>query len=375
MNSIARLICTVAMAGAATLPSSGQPMAEPEPKVKPAIDGVLDLFKQRPVVVLCDEHGLAQEMVFYSALIRDPRFAEEVGNVVVEFGGEASQGIIDRYVSGEDVPLRELRLVWTETPGWIPGPIPLGYVNFFAHVRAANLKLPAQRRIKVWLGEPKVDWSKINSYQDLVPYIKQRDDNYFRIIRDEILKRQKKTLLIIGSGHIFGPAMLTAKFKKAYPDTLATVMPFIGYLEAECNAKFMADAKNWPVPALVGPIAGTWLKSRLRLPGCNFVAPEEIEKMKATPVTALPPTIASVAELIHARINMVSGEDADAMLYLGPPETLTQSPVDPNIYLDPDYFKQEDRRLRCCTRPPGGRSLDWDEILQGNSVVPRKFQR
>lgn len=50
--------------------------------------------------------------------------------------------------------------------------------------------------------------------------------------------------------------------------------------------------------------------------------------MKATPVTALPPTIASVAELIHARINMVSGEDADAMLYLGPPETLTQSPVE-----------------------------------------------
>ncbi len=72
---------------------------------------------------------------------------------------------------------------------------------------------------------------------------------------------------------------------------------------------------------------------------------------------------------------MASGEDADAILYLGPPETLTQSPVDPNIYLDPDYFKQEDRRLRCCTRPPGGRSLDWDEILQGNSVVPRKFKR
>ncbi|MCL4852943.1 MAG: hypothetical protein KJZ78_16415 [Bryobacteraceae bacterium] len=350
-------------------------MAEAEPKVKPAIDGILDLFKQRPVVVLCDQHGPAQEMEFYSALIRDPRFAEEVGNVVVEFGGEASQGIIDRYVAGEDVPLTELRRVWTEAPGWVPGPTPLGYVNFFAHARAANLKLPSGRRIKVWLGEPKVDWSKINSYQDLVPYIRQRDDNYFRIIRDEILEKQKKTLLIIGSGHIFGPAMLTAKFNKAYPNTLAAVMPFIGYLEPECNVKFMADAKNWPVPALVGPIAGTRLKSRLRLPGCNFVAPEEIEKMKATPASALPPTIASVPELIHALINMVSGEDADAMLYLGPPETLTQSPIDPAIYLDPDYFKQQDRRVRCCTRPPGGRSLDWDEILQRNSVVPRRFRR
>jgi hypothetical protein len=248
-------------------------------------------------------------------------------------------------------------------------------VNFFANVRAMNLKLPSQRRIKVWLGDPKVDWSKINSYQDLLPYLRQRDDNFFRIIRDEILAKQKKTLLIIGSGHIFGPGILSAKFNKAYPNTLATVMPFIGYLEPECNAKFMEDAKNWPVPSLVGPIAGTRLKSQLQLPGCSFVRQEQIERMKATPVTALPPGVASVAELVHGLINMVSGEDADAMLYLGPPETLTQSPIDPNIYLDPDHFSQEDRRLRCCTRPPGGRSLDWDQILQGNSVVPRKFQR
>src|SRR4029450_4245997 len=142
MNSVARVLCSLALASAAALPSFGQPVAEAEPKAKPAIDGVLDLFKQRPVVVLCDAHGLAQEVVFYPALIRDPRFAEEVGNVVVEFGGEASQGIIDRYVAGEDVSLTELRRVWTETAGWVPGPTPLGYVNFFAHVRAANLKVP-----------------------------------------------------------------------------------------------------------------------------------------------------------------------------------------------------------------------------------------
>ena len=58
---------------------------------------MLDLFQHKSVVALADDHGLAQEEVFYSALVRDPRFAEEVGNVVVEFGGEASQDIIDRY--------------------------------------------------------------------------------------------------------------------------------------------------------------------------------------------------------------------------------------------------------------------------------------
>jgi hypothetical protein len=50
--------------------------------------------------------------------------------VVVEFGGSAAQGIIERYVNGEDVPFTELRHVWTDVVGWIPGPFALGYVNF-----------------------------------------------------------------------------------------------------------------------------------------------------------------------------------------------------------------------------------------------------
>ena len=152
-------------------------------------------------------------------------------------------------------------------------------------------------------------------------------------------------------------------------------MPFVGYIEPECNAKFVARAKNWPTLAVVGPIAGTWLKSQLQLPGCNFVPPEQVEQMRKTPASALPPYIASVADLIHGLINGVSGEDADAVLYLGPPDTLTGSPLDPNIYLDPEYFKEQDRRSRCCTHPPGRGPRDWDQILQQNSAVPQKIRR
>src|SRR5215469_1948451 len=101
------------------------------PNVNSAIDGVLALFQRKPVVVIGDEHGVAQEEDFYSALLRDPRFAERIGNLIVEFGGESSQGIIDRYVAGEDVPVTELRRVWTETPGWVPGPTRIGYINVF----------------------------------------------------------------------------------------------------------------------------------------------------------------------------------------------------------------------------------------------------
>lgn len=169
------------------------------PQVRRASDGVFDLFKQRPVVALGDFHGLAQEEDFYSALVRDPRFAEQVGNVVVEWGGSIAQDIIDRYVNGEDVPFTELRHVWTDEVGWLPGPFYVGDINFFASVRAANVKLPPERRINVWLGDPKIDWTKINSALDIGPNLGQRDENIFRIISDEIVKKHKKTLLIIGS--------------------------------------------------------------------------------------------------------------------------------------------------------------------------------
>jgi len=359
---------------------SGRVAAGPTPWIKPAVAGVLDLFKQKRVVALGDDHGLAQEEAFYSALIRDPQFAESVGNVVVEFGGEASQGIIDRYVAGEDIPLTELRRVWTETAGWIPGPTSLGYVNFFANVRAANLKLSSEHRIKVWLGDPKIDWSKINAFQDLEPFLARRDDNFFRIIGDEILKKQKKTLLIIGTGHLFGPGSLSARFGETFPSMLAVVTPFTGYIEPECNAKVVAQAHDWPVPAVVGPVEGTSLKSELQLSECNYIPPEQLERMKAMATAPPPPGLQwqgpgkppSPADMIAAQISMRSGVNSDAILYLGPPDTFTQSPIDPNIYLDPDYFKEESRRSQCCV--PGGKPLNWDQILQQNSLIPKKLQ-
>jgi len=221
--------------------------SEPVPEVKTAVDGVLDLFKDRQVVALGDFHGLAQEEAFYCTLVRDPRFAEQVGNVVVEFGGSEAQDIIDRYVNGEDVPFTELRHVWTDVVGWIPGPFALGYVNFFANVRAVNLKLPAGHRIRVWLGDPKIDWSRINSFQDLQPILARRDENVASIIVDEILKKHKKTLLIMGTGHLVrmapGPGLIpappnvVAKLGEAYANALAVVSPFTGYIEPNATRR------------------------------------------------------------------------------------------------------------------------------------------
>lgn len=83
--------------------------------IRPALNAILSAFETHSLVGLSDSHGLAQEMELYEELIRDPRFARKVGNVVVEFGGAARQDVIDGYVNGEMVPYTELRQVWIDT--------------------------------------------------------------------------------------------------------------------------------------------------------------------------------------------------------------------------------------------------------------------
>jgi hypothetical protein len=168
----------------------------------PAVASLLDAFKSRPVVAIGDHHGLAQELDLYTALIRHPRFADEVGNVVVEFGGARHQSIIDRYTRGDHVPYTELRKVWTDTVGWIPTPGYIGFMNVFAQVRATNASLPPERKIRVWLGEPPIDWSTIRTRDDLTPYQLQRDTHPSSIIRREILARGRKALVIYGGAHL-----------------------------------------------------------------------------------------------------------------------------------------------------------------------------
>jgi hypothetical protein len=74
------------------------------PRISPATDGIFAAFQTHALVGLSEWHGLAQEMDFYVTLLRDPRFAAQVGNIVVEVGDSSQQAVIDRYVNGETVP-------------------------------------------------------------------------------------------------------------------------------------------------------------------------------------------------------------------------------------------------------------------------------
>jgi hypothetical protein len=206
------------------------PCRAAQPVVRPAIDAVMAAFETHPIVAIGDRHGLAQEADFYAALVRDPRFAKQVGNIVVEFGGARDQSVVDRYVNGDDVLYVELRKAWTDTPGVFVGNMVA--INFFAQVRAVNLTLPPSDRIRVWLGEPVIDWSKIKGREDFEPIVASRDAHAAEIILNDILAKHKRTLAIYGSLH----------FDRHWPAFIPRPVPTLG--AEERTRKFVVDATN-----------------------------------------------------------------------------------------------------------------------------------
>jgi hypothetical protein len=315
-------------------------------------------------VALGDDHQSAQEADFYAALMRDPRFAREVGNVVVEFGGAAHQDIVDRYVQGENVPYAELQKIWTDVVGWIPTVTSLGHINFYAQVREVNLKLPPNERIRVWLGDPSIDWSKIKAHSDLLPFLDQRDQHAASVIEQEILSKKKKALIIYGGLHFYGSGSLVNLVEKNHPSAFFLVTMYSGFVSEPCIANFEQDTKAWPIPAMASPVRGTVLEKQMHAPGCDVVPRNSWRFNPAM-------TESQAAQAIQDNEDHLSGVAGNAVLYLGPAASLTASPINPNLYLDADYRKEVERHVQIIV----GQGLSARFTAQGNPVAPRYIHR
>jgi hypothetical protein len=327
-------MCVILAALAFTSPPLSAQAAEPTQT--PALDGIFSAFKTYPVIGLTDVHGDAESGTFYTSLLRDPRFAANVGNVVVEFGGAGQQAVIDRYVAGEDVPYEQLRRVWLDVVGWYPGVVETMYPTFFAQVRAVNLSLPPARRIRVWLGEPPMDWSTIRTAADAYPYGGKRNEHPAELIDREIMAKGKKALVIYGGGHFTlqpgnpypGDTTIKARVEAKYPGSVYAIWVHMA-AEPACQAEVLARTRDLPKGTLIAPIKGGWVEALYSKPGCYSSG--------------------------RAR-----GAMADALLYLGDPTGFRQSPVDPRAFLDDAYFRELSRRNQIIIGEP----LDWAAFVQ-----------
>jgi hypothetical protein len=329
------------------------------PKIQPAVDGILAAFATHPLVGLGEHHALAQEGDFYNALVSDPRFAHEVGNVVVEFGSAPHQDILDRYLAGEDVPYAELREVWTDLVGVYPAMVWTMYPAFFAQVRRVNMALPPDKRIKVWLGDPAADWSRIKTTEDMKGLSRGRDAVAVTLIEREILGRGKKALVIYGYPHfqqfelhetgaqpIESIGVLLAR---KHPGALFTVQAYAGLPDRSCAVRFERRVHDWPRASLATPVKGAWLEAAMYGPQCHGL-PNVLRPPGAPEPVFTGPALARMQKAVRDGL-------PDGLLYLGPADSLIRSPVLPDSYSDLAYFKELSRRSELLI----GRPLDWSD--------------
>ena len=379
---VALALVMVAALLAGTSMASAQTPHPPMPTVRGAIDGILAAFEKHRLVGLGDMHGMAQQEDFFVTLIRDPRFVKEVGNVVVEFGTATHQDILDRYINGGNVSYAELRSVWSDVVGWTPTVTGLGYVNFFVQVRTINLSLAPEQRIRVWLGEPAIDWSKVNTREDIIPAMEQRDSYPATIIKREILGKGKKALVIYGHWHFATPGMLPkdpkgivigldrdlrTEIEDDHPNAYFVVLPYWGFVEKACSAAFEQTYRDWTTPALAFPVRGSTIEDALRKPGCHAAPPIGPINMPNKTDAELAAIRASVE---IAEDEMASGVNGDALLYLGPAATLTRTPQEPSIYLDAAYRAEINRRNQIKGLPLLPNAIPFEP----NTVSPRPMR-
>jgi len=292
---------------------------------------ILEAFRTHPIVALSEgQHWNEQGHAFRMSLIRDPRLSAVVNDIVVECGDARYQEVIDRFIAGSDVPYDKLRHVWEDTTitntVW---DMPI-YEEFYRTVREINRALPPNKRFRVLLGDPPIDWTKISGKDEVLKWMNQRNAFAAELVRKEVLAKHRSALLIYGDGHLFRkgeetvPAWYIDKTKPEEPlvSQLERTNPgavfSIGAPTGSDLTKFQPDVANWHAPSIA-------LLPRTTLGAAPF---------------------AVVYDLTGPEFQSVSMENQfDAILYLGPPSTITLAELSKAKCSDKQYMKMRLGRM------------------------------
>ena len=306
------------------------------------VDAIVAAFEGRPLVALAEAHGLQEEHDLIVRLIRDPRFADAASTIVVEWANALYQPTIDRYIRGDDVPLKELRLAWRNTgfSPFAPWDAP-AYERFFTVVRDVNLSRQPERRLRVVAADPPVDWSKTPAELTETKARYPRDEHFDQVIEREVLSQGRKALLLFGGGHLYRhwwnpfsddrrPQNLIDFLEQGGRTSVFVIMV---HVFVERHASLEERVAAWPRPSLV-QLKGTWLGKASTDPVMQTIVERGF----------------SDGTVARAKVNPYVGlalqDLADAYLYLGDMESLTASVPSPELFAnDPDYVRELQRRF------------------------------
>ena len=337
---------TCLLASVAAGPVLGAQLPLPRAVRLDPVEAILDAFKTHQVVTLPGAHAGNELHALLLKLIRDPRFPALVNDVVVEFGSARYQDLADRFVRGEDIADADLRQVWLNTtnPGTTnDNPLP---EDFFRAVRALNQSLPADRRIRVLLGDPPIDWDHVRRKEDHRHWVVQRDSYPADLIRREVIVRGRRALVVYGNLHFLRKEILSNYDMRDWQaQTIVSLLEasghkvFVIFGDGKGIETVQPDTASWPALAVTlvkGTVLGAADFSAFNPVETRYAIRGE-EKFEPIPKS----------EWRQLRME----DQVDAIIYLG--KNSTTAPLSPSLCADPNYVKMRLERIAFAGLPEG----------------------
>jgi hypothetical protein len=296
--------------------------AQQEPRLEPATQAILEAFHTHDIVMLGETHGNKQQYEWLRSLVADPEFVNQVDDIVMEFGNSLYQQKIDRYISGENVPVEEVQGAWLNTVASVGPPSPV-YASLYAAVREVNLRRKGKHQLRILCGDPNIDWDQVKQASDILPYLKRRDQSYVQVVKTEVLAKHHHALLIMGTFHFLRHFDMMPGRKEfdieqqlrsagANPYLIVSGTNTTGSLEQE--QRFT----SWPSPVIVS-LVNNWVGGLPAIPVVTGGHGPPLPGLKL-------------------------GDAADALLYLGPRDRLSSVKMSPEELADTPYGKEIARR-------------------------------
>ena len=135
--------------------------------------------------------------------LKSKRIQDDIDVIIIEFGNSFYQDLLDRFISGEDVSIEALRVVWRNTllsPNTVwDSPV---YERFFITIRDINKSLKPEKKYRVIAAGKAINWSTIHSKEDMKSFYKTtRTEQIYEVVGNEVFGKNKTALLIAGDWH------------------------------------------------------------------------------------------------------------------------------------------------------------------------------
>ncbi len=210
------------------------------------------------------------------------------------------------------------------------GPPSTVYASFYKAVRDVNPSRRSKHQMRLLCGDPYIDWEKVKDREDVGPYLAHRDEWYPQVVREEVLAKHHRALLIMGSGHFLrrnDPGYIEQHLRGAGANPYLIVAGTNTIGPNEIEHRF----DSWSAPAIVSTV-GNWVGDLPAQPITSGGGPSgmRITNAGAPNAPTTPPPLPPI-KLKDA---------TDALLYLGPHDSLIEIYM-PRSELDgPPYGKE-----------------------------------